>query len=107
MNTKNLSFADKELMVDYMCRSMGRVVRKEHWCMQTIPQGVSVYVVHPETLEFEHAYTRDDKIDFERDPDEMVLKMLNKYGRPCRSGLVLYMHSEVLHVVLKHLKHSY
>ena len=53
-----LSMADKDLLTEFLYRSMCRVlnVNVSHW-EGTVPQGVSVFVAHPETGTFEYMFT--------------------------------------------------
>lgn len=94
-------------MLEFLCRSMGRVLRREWWHKETVPQGVTVYIAHPDTETFEYLYTRDDRFDFRKDDDEKVMAALKKYGVVEKGGYVLYMHEAAMHVASKHMQHRY
>lgn len=103
-----LNTADKDLMVEFIYRSMGRVLNKNVLCWERpIPQGVSVYTAHPDTGKFEYMFTKDDKFNVVRDSMEEAEEMLNRYGMCDKGGLVLYMHKCMLPIVSKHKQYSY
>lgn len=103
-----LNTADKDLMCEFIYRSMGRVLNKNVLCWERpIPQGVSVYTAHPDTGIFEYMFTKDDKFNVVRDSMEEVEEMLNRYGMCDKGGLVLYMNKCMLPIVSKHKQYSY
>lgn len=110
MNSKLnlLNEADKELLSEYVFRSMGRVLNRtiEGWDAP-IPQGVSVFTAHPDKDKFEYMFTKDDKYPVKKDDKEEVQELLHRYGNVKAGGLVLYMNSCMMPVVSKHRRYPY
>lgn len=104
----SLTLAEKDLICEYIYRSMGRVINKgiSGWD-GPIPQGVSVYMAHPDTGEYEYMYTKDDNYFVDKDPEDEVMRCLNAYGNVKAGGLVFYLHSIMLPVFSKHIAHPY
>ena len=94
-----LSMADKDLLSEFLYRSMCRVlnVNVSFWD-GAVPQGVSVFVVHPET---------GTTYPVRRDDIDEVLPLLEAYGNVRAGGLVYYLNSCMVPVVSKHRAYPY
>lgn len=90
-----LSMADKDLLSEFLYRSMCRVL------------NVSVFVAHPETGTFEYMFTKDTKYPVRRDDIDEVLPLLEAYGNVRAGGLVYYLNSCMVPVVSKHRAFPY
>lgn len=103
-----LSMADKDLLSEFLYRSICRVlsVNVSLW-EGTVPQGVSVFVAHPETGTFEYMFTKDTKYPVRRDDIDEVLPLLEAYGNVRAGGLVYYLNSCMVPVVSKHRAFPY
>lgn len=106
--TNMLSMADKDLLSVFLCRSICRVmnVNVSFWD-GAVPQGVSVFVAHPETGTFEYMFTKDTKYPVKRDDMEDVMPLLDAYGNVNAGGLVYYLNSCMVPVVSKHRAYPY
>lgn len=106
--TNMLCIADKDLICDFVYMSMGRVLNKSIiiW-NKPVPQGVSVFIAHPETRSFEYIFTKDDKYPVVKDDPEEVMRCLSAYGNVEFGGIVFYLNSCMLPVVSKHKQYSY
>lgn len=106
--TNMLSMADKDLLSEFLCRSICRVmnVNVSFWD-GAVPQGVSVFVAHPETGTFEYMFTKDTKYPVKRDDMEDVMPLLDAYGNVNAGGLVYYLNSCIVPVVSKHRAYPY
>lgn len=102
-----LNLASKDLMSEFLCVSVGRVLSKDLWGKCCVPQCVSVYNYHKDTDSFEYMFTKDDRVDFERDPDAIVIDQLFNYADTRESGIVFYMHTAGVKIVSKHMGHPY
>lgn len=103
-----LSSADKDLLCEYVYCSMGRVINKSvtSWDGQ-VPQGVSVFMSHPENGTFEYMFTKDEKYPVVKDDNETVMECLSRYGNLNAGGLVFYLNSCMLPIASKHKQFSY
>lgn len=101
-----LSCADKDLVCQFVYASVGRVLNKAFWG-KPVPQGVSVFVAHPETGTFEYMFTKDTKYPVKRDDIDEVLPLLEAYGNVRAGGLVYYLNSCMVPVVSKHTAFPY
>ena len=104
----SLSVADKDLMLQFMYMSMGRVLTKIAWGNRPVPQGVSVFNKRGDR--FEYMFTKDEKYSREVDwraDRESVLATLRNYTSDSYSGIVFYMNGEALKIASKHMKLSY
>lgn len=103
-----LSAADKDLMLRFMCESMGRVLTKDGWGHRPVPQGVSVF--NKRRGHFEYMFTKDEKyhgsVDWRDDP-EKVLAALSDYTNGDYTGVVFYMNGDALRIASKHMRFAY
>lgn len=106
--TDMMTKADKELVCDFVSASMGRVLNRNvsGWD-KPIPQGVSVYVAHPDTGKFEYMFTKDEKYPVRRDEPDEVQTCLKTYGNVKAGGVVLYLNSCMMNVASKHSRYCY
>lgn len=103
-----LSTADKDLMLQFMYMSTGRVLTKVAWGNRPVPQGVSVFNKRGE--HFEYMFTKDEKYSHEVDwrvDRKSVLATLRNYTSDSDSGAVFYMNEDALKIASKHMKMSY
>lgn len=103
-----LKAADKDLICEYVYRSNHRVMNKttEDW-NQPIPQGVSVFLAHPDKGTIEYLFTKDDKYPVVRDNINVVEPLLMEFGDFENGGCILYMNACMMRVASKHQAHSY
>lgn len=103
-----LNTADKDLLCEFIYMSMGRVLNKSvtTW-NRPVPQGVSVFMAHPDSGEYEYMFTKDDKYPVSRDEIDEVMRCLNSYGNVKTGGLVFYLNSCMLPIASKHKQFSY
>lgn len=103
-----LNSGDKDLICEYVYRSTNRIMNKtlEGWD-RPIPQGVSVFIAHPETGEFEYLFTKDDKYPVVRDSLTVVIPILHKNIDASEGGVIMYMNACMMTVYSKHKAHSY
>ena len=103
-----LNVADKDLICEFVFASMGRVINKTvtSWD-RPVPQGVSVFIAHPESGTFEYMFTKDDKYPVVKDEMDVVMSFLDSYGNVKAGGLVYYLNSCMLPVASKHRQYSY
>ena len=103
-----LSTADKDMMLKFMWKSMGRVLTKDDWEGRPVPQGVSVFNKRGDR--FEYMFTKDEKysggIDW-REDRETVLAALSDYTNGDYMGVVLYMNGDALRIASKHMRFAY
>lgn len=103
-----LSEADKDLMLQFMAMSVGRVLSKNVWGSRPVPQGVSVFNKRGDR--FEYMFTKDEKysrpVDW-REKKSEVLSMLRNYTNEDYTGVVFYMNEGALQIASKHMKLSY
>lgn len=103
-----LSMADKDLLSEFLYVSMCRVLNTSVSCWtESVPQGVSVFVAHPETGKFEYMFTKDTKYPVKRDDMEDVMPLLEANGNVRAGGLVYYLNSCMVPVVSKHRAFPY
>ena len=108
MRENILGKADKDLICDFIEASVGRVLNRAllGW-EKPVPQGVSVFLAHPDRGTFEYLFTKDEKFPVERDDPEEVLRCLNAYGSLETGGVVMYMNRCMLPVASKHRRFCY
>lgn len=103
-----LSTADKDLMLQFMWKSMGRVLTKDDWGDRPVPQGVSVFNKRGDR--FEYMFTKDEKypgsVDWREDRGS-VLAALRDYTNPDYTGAVLYLNGDALRAASKHMRFAY
>ena len=106
--TNLMNTADKDLLCEFLYMSMGRVLNKTAtpWD-KPVPQGVSVFVAHPETGKFEYMFTKDDKYPVKLDDCEVVEAALDRYGSIENGGIVMYLNFCMLPIASKHKQYSY
>ena len=102
-----LSLAEKDLMSEFVYVSIGRVCTMQGWGKQTIPQGVSVFMKHSESLEY--MFTKDSKYEGQVDYrcEDWNINEVERYIPTHYTGMVLYMNRDALSTVSKHRKHPY
>lgn len=106
-----LSEADLDLMYEFLDRSMGRVMCQKYWYAKRLPQGVSVFTVHPvercDGHPVEYMFTKDEKYggsrDWISDRDE-VLTAIARYIPVDYTGIVYYMNRDAVPLVSRHVK---
>lgn len=110
------SEADLDLMYEFLDRSMGRVMCRKYWYNKTLPQGVSVFMVHSldergvaddGKIPVEYMFTKDEKYsgsrDWISDRDE-VLTAIARYIPVDYTGIVYYMNRDAVPLVSRHVK---
>lgn len=104
----SLTVGDKDAMLHFMWVSTGRVLTTEEWGSRPVPQGVTVFMKHPDS--FEYMFTKDEKypgkVDW-REDGRAVLDMLNSYTPEGYVGTVMYMNADALKIASKHSKMAY
>lgn len=106
--TNMLNNGDKDLICEFVFASMGRVLNSSVTVWnRPLPQGVSVYIAHPESGTFEYMFTKDEKYPVVKDDAEEVMRCLRAYGNIGAGGIVLYLNSCMLPIASKHNKYSY
>ena len=103
-----MNSADKDLVCEFLYASVGRVLNKSvtSW-ERAVPQGVSVYMAHPDRGTFEYLFTKDDKYPVALDGAEDVLTALHAYGNVDAGGVVMYMNRCMLPIASKHKRFWY
>lgn len=97
--------ADKDLLLAFVDAASFRVLRKDEWLFETVPQGVSVVNVH-EGGRFEYLFTKSDKYPVEVDGMDMMGEFVDDYADG-EKGLYLYINSCMLPVASKHRRYAY
>lgn len=103
-----LNDGDKDLICEFVYRSVNRVLNKKvvGWD-KPVPQGVSVFMAHPDTGEFEYMFTKDEKFNVVKDDQEEIKRYLDAYGSVESGGVVFYLNSCMLKVANKHMRYAY
>lgn len=104
--TDMLNVGDKDLICEFVYVSVGRVLNMAFWD-RPVPQGVSVFVAHPETDTFEYLFTKDEKYPVVKDDQEEVMRWLQAYANVRDGGVVLYLNSCMLPIASKHKRYCY
>ena len=103
-----LTTADKDLMLEFMWKSMGRVLSKDDWGSRPVPQGVSVF--NKRGGHFEYMFTKDEKypgvVDWREDRED-VITALNDYTNDDYTGVVFYLNGDALRIASKHMRFAY
>lgn len=97
--------ADKDLLLSFVDGASFRVLRKDEWEFETIPQGVSVVNVH-ESGRLEYLFTKSDKYPVEVDSVEIMGEFVDDYADG-EEGLYFYINSCMLPVASKHRRYAY
>nr|DAL60207.1 MAG TPA_asm: hypothetical protein [Caudoviricetes sp.] len=110
------SEADLDLMYEFLGRSLGRVMCQKYWYNHTLPQGVSVFMVHSlddrgvttdNKMSVEYMFTKDEKYNGTRDwikNRSEVLSAIANYIPKEYTGIVYYMNRDCVPIVSKHIK---
>ena len=101
-----LSCADKDIMEQFLCCSLNRVLCKSYWGNTIVPQGVACFKKH-HNGRIEYMFTKDDKFDLKRDDINDLRELCRMYTPDGYVGIVFVMHSEAVKIVSKHRKHPY
>lgn len=105
----SLTVSHKDAMLEFMWKSVGRVLDKDSWGSRPVPQGVSVFNKR-DAGDFEYMFTKDErydgKVDWREDRDS-VMETLRAYTPEGYSGVVLYMNEDALKIASKHQKMAY
>ena len=99
-----LTDADLDLMWKFLDMSRGRVMTKEEWYDDVIPQGVSVFMKHPR--KYEYMFTKDEKytghVDYREEGHLKVIQAFNGYIPADYSGVCLYINEDAVKAVSRH-----
>lgn len=101
-----LSSADKDLMERFVYQAINRVLPREWWDSQVVPQAIAVFKKH-HNGRIEYMFTKDDKFDMKRDDINDLRELARNYTAKDYIGLVFVMHSEGVKIVSKHRRHPY
>lgn len=97
--------ADKDLLLAFVDTAEFRVLRREEWDFESVPQGVSVVSVH-ENGRFEYLFTKSDKYPVEVDNAGLMGRFVDDYAKG-EKGIYLYVNSCMLPVASKHRRYAY
>ena len=107
MQCMRLRECDLSLMEDFVFASIGRVCPKERWHGQTVPQGVSVFLMH-KCDRCEYLFTKDEfydgKVDWRDGDRDEVVRCLKNYAP--EEGVVFYLNKEALQAVSRYKMRS-